>query len=319
MCIHTVEIDYQFLLNIGTRNSSINSIFCLIMLLFSRFAAVTKRSVYIAHNSYYKFTASAASNNRPILALSEFIHANNYDIHSKETSNILTFKSHSPALHSIFISGGWLLPKSIDNKQLKFAIQNSLNVFPWISSRITSITNKDWTLNCNNQGIKFNIVCHPQLSIQNTDENKTKYNNLQHALKPYNRNIFFTDDKPHMVNIKNVYTIPVLTMQLNYLNTECITDINNNNDACIITFQLTHGFGDGYTGYLYMKYISDFLSKNELDKYNNLSYKHFIDIDDDMQQQLTDKYKDLINFEKKYNFHDKIGEIEIFPYVTICR
>merc|ERR1712130_425595 len=111
-------------------------------------------------------------------------------------------------LHGIWISGAWVFKnKNINHHKLRFAIQNSLNAMPWLSARITNISLCTSTIVCNNQGVKYNIVCHPQLSID--PSNKKQYEHFQNALKPYNRNIFFTDDKPPLcVKSQDIDKVP---------------------------------------------------------------------------------------------------------------
>eukprot|EP01084_Bolivina_argentea_P131719 232462_1 len=162
----------------------------------------------------------------------------------------------------------------------------------------------------NNQGIKFDVVCHPEFSLNPT--NLSKYNNLQNALAPYNRNIFFTDDKPIASHEKKDYeNVPIMILQLNYLNKETIEDING--DGCIITFKMSHGFADGNTGYYYMKCLSDCLSGNDLSEYKKARYAQIIDLD------VVDRNMSCEDFEKKRGFNDNKNGKEVLPNLFLCK
>eukprot|EP01084_Bolivina_argentea_P134744 237571_1 len=243
---------------------------------------------------------------------SEMICARNYNIFTKEKSDTVEtdqFGYFAKVVHSIFISGGWVLNGDINYNKFKLAIEESLNVLPHFGGRISGLTDEKITFYYNNQGIKFDVVCHPEFSLNPT--NIEKYNNLQNALKPYNRNIFFTDDKPLVFHDEKEYEqVPIMIIQLNYLNKE---NMDDDGDGCIVTFKMSHGFGDGYTGYYYMKCLSDCLCGKDLNEYNKSRYEQIMNLD------IVDKNMSSDDFEKKWGFNDNENGKEVLPNFTLYK
>eukprot|EP01084_Bolivina_argentea_P134743 237569_1 len=243
---------------------------------------------------------------------SEMICARNYNIFTKEKSDTVEtdqFGYFAKVVHSIFISGGWVLNGDINYNKFKLAIEESLNVLPHFGGRISGLTDEKITFYYNNQGIKFDVVCHPEFSLNPT--NIEKYNNLQNALKPYNRNIFFTDDKPLVFHDEKEYEqVPIMIIQLNYLNKE---NMDDDGDGCIVTFKMSHGFGDGYTGYYYMKCLSDCLSGNDLSEYKKARYAQIVDLN------VVDRNMSCEDFEKKWGFNYNKNGSEVLPNLVLCK
>ena len=115
--------------------------------------------------------------------------------------------------------------------------------------------------------MKFNIVCNPSLSLRNKSH-------LEHALKPNNRKQFF-DDTKNVIRTRDKETIPNISIRLTYLgrnNLDEVDDAKNDHNqqhGSILTFRLSHGIGDGASGYGYMKYLSDLMSKYDINEIDN--------------------------------------------------
>jgi len=175
--------------------------------------------VVSSFNSHcHRHFISSAKNTRaqPVHISSEIVRGDDYDILRKEASDHVTIVSGNKMMWSLWISGGWVLPRNVNGDELKSAIQSALNRFPWLSSRLTSLDKATWTMHCNNQGIKMDTVCHPSLSVNPADGDK--YDELQRAVRPERRNMFFTADKPHtLISKRNWDTAPVVTVQLNHV------------------------------------------------------------------------------------------------------
>ena len=214
--------------------------------------------------------------------------------------------------------GGWVLPRNLHTVQLRLALQNAVNVFPWFSSRIIDINNESWTMHCANQGIKMDTVCHPSLSIHPTDG--TKYDELQRAVRPEHRNMFFTADKAHLIISKRHYeTAPVVTIQLNHLGVSNLDEVTPET-PCIVTFKLNHGVGDGYTGYLLMQYISDYLSGADLSGYDDVHYGRFLGDDDPQKPWMKkEEFKDVATFGEKYGIQSDGTPTWVMPNMSITR
>lgn len=199
-----------------------------------RFYRIGQYHSGISHRSFWPASCSPSF---PISAKSEMIHGDRYDILEKETGSKFKclHKDASKIMHGFWISCGWLLPRNVNGDQLKLALQSALNVFPWISARITSIESDSFTMHCDNQGIRMDTVCHPSLSIHPADG--IKYDELQRAVRPEHRNMFFPKDKPHLlVRKRMLQSVPIVNVQLNHLNVNNFQEITEDTPS-ILTFK----------------------------------------------------------------------------------
>lgn len=134
--------------------------------------------------------------------------------------------------------------------------------------------------------------------------------------------MFFTDDFPHgVLEADKVEEARLVTVQLNYLNVHSLAEVNDAT-PCVLTFKLNHGLGDAYSGYLFMRYLSQHMSGHDLSGYDDTSYGHAPNFDSDIQRNaLVDFYRDASNFEKKYglDFEDASNANFVAPNLAISR
>ena len=143
------------------------------------------------------------------------------------------------------------------------------------------------------------------MSLQNKSD-------LEFALSPKNRQQFFDDAKPALMAI-NKENIPLCSIQLTYLGRNNLDEIggDQHKHGCVLSFKLSHCIGDGSSGYQYMKYLSDLMTKYDINKIDNNIHQitmqelngelpSLFNINMDKLKQYTSKWKNEQEFEQYF-------------------